>query len=250
MRIAVCLSGQPRFLSLCLPGIKKYLVETNQADVFVHTWWNPSDVGRFHDTSIPYQFATVGSVESDVSEKLQSLSPVKMEIDLPKEFELASRLRYASTARPNSLCSNFYSQHRAIKLKAEYEKEEGFVYDAVIRARLDLAYEGPVCVSEITHDLREYLVLASIWQDKRQAMIPGLGDYTMDDNIVISSSPNINKYGETYQRMQEINDVINPPFAENYLGWNCKKINHLKVETWNFPVEIMQRVINNNRSVR
>jgi hypothetical protein len=250
MRIAVCLSGQPRFLKECLPNLKRNLIDSNSADVFIHTWWDPKDVGNFFDTSIPDQKNSVGIIETGVPEKLNSIFPTRIEIDLPRKFEIASQLRSSDTAKPNSLCSNFYSQYRVIALKSEYEKLHGFTYDAVIRARLDLYCEKEIKISEITHDLNEYLVLASIWQDIRQQHVLGLGDYTMDDNMVVSSSMNLNKYAETFSRMKEINEMIYPPYAENYLGYNCKILNNMKVETYDFPIDIAQRILNKQRFVK
>lgn len=242
MRIALCLSGQPRFLSTCVPLLIKHLIEPNKADVFIHTWWSKETVNQKFDTSIPYQANAVGTSEENVPELIDSLKPVSFLIESPRVFDKAEKLIGAPTAKPSSLCSNFYSQMTSLKLKKQYEEENNFKYDVVIRARIDLWYGGDIVIENLGADFST-LVLYSGWQNQRQVMIPGLGDYTMDDNFAMSSSEIMDKYGEVYSRMEEINKHINPPFAENYLGWNCKKMHDLKVTTVDIPIDIMQRLM-------
>ena len=42
MKLALCFSGQPRYLKECYPAIYKNLLEKYSPDVFVHTWWDES----------------------------------------------------------------------------------------------------------------------------------------------------------------------------------------------------------------
>ena len=140
------------------------------------------------------------------------------------------------------MCSVFYSQWSSGELKKSYESDHGFVYDTVIRTRLDMYVAEPIDLKQFESLKNDNLILASKWQDIRQVNIPGLGDYTMDDNFAISSSSNIDKFLDVYPNMLELNSVINPPFAENYLGWNCRKKHKLKVITRDFNIEIVQRM--------
>ena len=51
MKIALCFSGNIRFLQECYPDIKKYLIDNNEVDIYAHLWWDSSYKGkifRFH----------------------------------------------------------------------------------------------------------------------------------------------------------------------------------------------------------
>jgi hypothetical protein len=244
MRIAVCLSGQPRFLKECFPKLVQNLIIPNNADVFYHTWWDENVVNTAFDSSQVRQDGKVGSFTSDIPDLLEKLDAKSFIIEPPKNFQETDSFNTSPNAKQSSLCSAFYSQWQCGKLKAQYEADHSFKYDIVVRARFDLYYSKIIKLDELTI-LEDNIILESTKQDKRQTFIPGLGDYTMDDTFAVSNSDNMDKYFSLYTRMKEINDIINPPYGENYTGWNCKKIHGLKVSTENFGVEIAQRLMDN-----
>src|SRR6185436_17770941 len=41
MKVAVCLSGQPRYALECFPFIYQHIIEPNNADVFIHMNYAP-----------------------------------------------------------------------------------------------------------------------------------------------------------------------------------------------------------------
>jgi hypothetical protein len=240
MRIALVLSGQPRNLSKCFPSLFKYLIELNSPDIFYHAWWDENLIGTNFDSAQPNQVGLVGSWDPDTLQLLELLNSKKSLVEKPINFDV-SRLNSAPTANQNSMSSIFYSQWKSGLLKQSYERENKFVYDAVIRTRFDLIYNEKIKIEDILIK-PETVVLASKWQDIRQVFIPGLGDYTMDDNFAIGDSITIDKYLSVFPQMEELNTKIHPPFAENYLGWHCKKDNSIQVETQKFSIEISHRV--------
>ena len=46
MEIAICFSGQPRFLNECYENIHKNLIEGYDVDVYAHGWWDESYKGK------------------------------------------------------------------------------------------------------------------------------------------------------------------------------------------------------------
>ena len=47
MKIALCLTGQPRGIAINTPHLLKFLVEpSNIQDIFVHSWFDKSSVGK------------------------------------------------------------------------------------------------------------------------------------------------------------------------------------------------------------
>jgi hypothetical protein len=240
MRVALCLSGQPRDLTRCVPTLIRNVIEPNNADVFYHTWWDENLKGRPFDSSQPHQIGSVGSWDPDTLLFLDYLKPRKSIVEKPMIFD-TSKLRSAPTANQNSMSSIFYSQWKVGLIKQEFEKDNNFMYDAVIRTRFDILYDEKIKIEDVEIKPNT-VVLASKWQDIRQVFIPGLGDYTMDDNFAISDSDTMNKYLSVFPNMETLNTKIHPPFAENYLGWHCRKDNNMKVETKNYTIEISHRV--------
>jgi hypothetical protein len=45
MKIALCLSGQPRFVEEAYPNIFKTIIEPNDPDVFLHAWYDKDMIG-------------------------------------------------------------------------------------------------------------------------------------------------------------------------------------------------------------
>lgn len=241
MRIALILSGQPRSLSKCLPGLKKYLIEPNTPDIFYHTWWDRDLIGKPFDSAQPHQIGTVGKWSPDTDDLLDSIEYTSRLVEKPMDFEISKHMVHAPTANQNSMCSIFYSQWKAGMLKKEYEQANNFVYDVVIRARFDLVYDDYIIVEKL--DVQKgTLILAAKWQDIREVFIPGLGDYTMDDNIAIGKSEDLDNYLNVFPNILRLNGIVRPPFAENYLGWYCKKENSLKTVTHDFKLEIAHRL--------
>ena len=240
MRVAVCLSGQPRQLDKCIDTLLRDVIVPNNADVFYHTWWDESLDGTPFDSAQPHQIGSVGKWDSTNIKILETLNAKNSIIQKPMNF-IVSGLRSSPTANQNSMCSVFYSQWRSGLLKSKYENDNNFKYDVVIRARLDIVYNGVIDINNIGIK-SSTLVLANKWQDIRQSLIPGLGDYTMDDNFAIGDSATMDTYLSVYPNMANLNAKIHVPFAENYLGWHCKKDNNIQVETHNFLIEISHRI--------
>ena len=156
MRIAVLLSGQPRFLERCYPFIYEFILRPNDMpDVFAHLWWSEElcskpyksggDGGWIHQrisTTAPQTF-------------LKLYEPVRVSVEPPKTWEftpprLSAVIEGASEGDLSNNLSMFYSMYQANELKKAYEHENGFRYDWVIRFRTDLEIYTPV----ICRDLR------------------------------------------------------------------------------------------------
>ena len=44
MKVALCLSGQPRVIEVGYQKLKAALLDHNDVDVFVHTWFDPDNL--------------------------------------------------------------------------------------------------------------------------------------------------------------------------------------------------------------
>ena len=152
MRVAVCISGQARSLTENYENILTNLVAPNNADVFVHTWYDPSEVGqRFCGKKEKEKnFINKTTLEENTPELIEKYFK-------PKGFLHQKQIQFVDNEvldmspsdpknpyynkwyiRPQFCLSMFWSIMKCNELKNDYEKEKDFTYDAVIRTRFDL----------------------------------------------------------------------------------------------------------------
>lgn len=150
MKIALCFSGEPRSLEEAFPYYQKNLFALNSdIDVFVHTWYDYSLVGKAFEYSA--KEINLKSYKTDsISKILELYNPISIKIDKPKNFMAEegfersregwnSSTEEAKVTRTNNAFSQFYSVSQANHLKMEHEVERDFIYDACVRSRFDFA---------------------------------------------------------------------------------------------------------------
>lgn len=150
-KVAICLSGHLRGYELNLPSIQKFIAKPLNADVFLHTW---DTIGK----QIRMTKGVVGPVPDesegvipDVSRYFSNLKKVKVEnnntflkdldyLEEQKFFLYGMELRnglYGGQAEPKYIFSQIYSINQSFKLMEEWEAENNFKYDYVIKLRVD-----------------------------------------------------------------------------------------------------------------
>lgn len=137
MRIAVCLSGQLRTFRDCLPGLLRFF-EQHGVDFFFHSWltndWMLSDKDK---AAWIYEHETIQA--SDVRLVVDTLKPKKYQTDNTKHWDMA----VSQSQQFSALVSN--------SLKCQYELEQGWQYDCVVKCRFDLVWH-PECIFNIPND--------------------------------------------------------------------------------------------------
>lgn len=145
MKIALCVSGQPRFYKKGFEQLSKNVIIPNNCDVFLHCWYSEKDVGRYM-VGGPWNDCNNQDIYTkEIPGNLISLYQPKKH-SLEENFFLDRSLdekwkTYPLTNGSNlsqSLHSMFYSVKKSIKLCEEYEKENNFKYDVIIRTRFDM----------------------------------------------------------------------------------------------------------------
>lgn len=130
MKIALCISGLPRFVEQGYPSIYKNFIEPYDSDVFIHTWTK--------------------DVSPQLLTKIKELyQPVMMETN---ECHIPiydyTTLPYAWGSRP---IYNMFSMHESIykanQLRKVYEEKNNIQYDCVIRCRFDLQFQEKIDIS-------------------------------------------------------------------------------------------------------
>ena len=129
-RIAVCFSGQARTWRTAKDNILKYFHLSEQGcqvDFFIHTWDN--NQYRVKDDLVWKSRSNQAVKVTEKEELEKAFSPKKIELQHYVESEYATLWE-----------ALLYSFMKSIWLKKEYEVENDFTYDLVVRARLDINY--------------------------------------------------------------------------------------------------------------
>jgi len=127
MRIAVCLSGQLRGWEIAYKN-QQWFWNTSDAEVdyFIHTWDYSADRTA---VSKPYIDRTIDKKEFDNICKLYDVK--KGIFDTKKQEEFFDNDHWLSL---------FYSLSQSLMLKREYEIENNFQYDVVVKSRPDVVF--------------------------------------------------------------------------------------------------------------
>jgi len=136
MKIALCLSGQPRWFLECSQFFKDNIVNNfEHVDIFIHTWFD----GEKYQSSI--NGLETGLAHPDTIKMINEIyQPVKFVVEQPRTFINNEDYPHRrSTTPPNNAFSMFYSIKRSIEIMSEHERDLEFEYDFVFRSRFDYA---------------------------------------------------------------------------------------------------------------
>lgn len=238
MRVALCLSGQPRFVRECYDGIKQHLIDPNNPDIFIHTW------SYEHDNDSPYKFGGNGGwkhkrISADAHvEALDLYRPVSHRVELSKKFSLpsVSLKRALDLYSPGTeleaqeagishedymrfMLSNGLSMWHSIfsshQLMYEHSLINGFEYDAVIRCRFDVA-----CGKRLDMSAYDQNFLYSCEMGKKWGHIADWLNFSKQENMMVYASTFVH-YKKIYSEIQEHN--MNPICNEMALAVNLAR---------------------------
>ena len=139
MKVALCLSGQARSIKENFPNIKEKFLDSNDVDVFAHTWFDDTNVEKRFSNRPQFDsdgFENKATLKKETPDIIQKLySPKKCIIEKQKPFireDLAFREKPVSGdhpdnpfpnrwyIRPQWFFSMCYSIMRCNNLKKEY----------------------------------------------------------------------------------------------------------------------------------
>lgn len=195
MRVAVCISGQPRSYKIGHQFLEKNILERD-VDVFCHTAWERGN--EFPDLSI--------------------YNPKAILIEEPLKPDLSKYTR-VPPPQPNwkvkdpamSTYCQAYSIYKANELKGAYEKLNGFKYDWVVRIRYDFAINSKIPWS-ILDNSKLYIPNCRMTPNR---------DFG-NDQFAFSSSDNMDKYAETFLHIDNFYDEGTVMISEDMMSANWK----------------------------
>ena len=161
MKIALCISGQPRKAVETYPYIYENIIKPNNADVFLHIHFDNNNL------YIEKSHLDNGTclLEKDYDKTVINLyKPIKYIVEPPRNFTknnyLITDKRLNNFKKMNSckiisnenmkthmikqMMSMYYSIYKCNELKEIYSCENNFVYDYVIRLRFDFCPFEPL----------------------------------------------------------------------------------------------------------
>lgn len=125
-RTAVCLSGQPRTIKHCAKSIMEYF---GDVDYFCHVWdYNDYKVKNNETKTVSFHHEKISHEE--LTQDIQVFNPIDYMI------ESADALGTARFGWDSLL----YSHLMAVNMKKQWEIQNNFRYDWVIKGRYDLVY--------------------------------------------------------------------------------------------------------------
>jgi hypothetical protein len=221
LRFAICLSGQARHWRKCVDNIKLFFGNTYhpdfnmpiEVDYFIHTW----DTNTWRFPKQPhYVFQT--DKHNDGPDIQSAFCPQAM------EFEEWDKEKY-----PRAWDSMFYSFAKSLMLKREYELQNNFQYDVVVKARLDVVY-NPRSKFPLTR------ILPKCCYTGHMSVFPLEFNYiNFDDVIYYGDSPTMDIVGDLYHTYKMIHskDMITKARLKlnldptTYYGPGCLLYEHM-----------------------
>jgi hypothetical protein len=194
MKIALCLSGQPRSLQEGFHYHSRNLIEEFEVDVFVHSWnsdFNGKVLRLYKPTKHKFEDYLFGK-----------------EHDIKYEYEGGRHDAWP----PRNALHGFYSIYQANRLKCEYEKENGFVYDWVVRSRFDYALNVIINFKQ----LENHFLYVPERSDPNHYQL-------MCDQFAFSSSSIMDKYSETFLHIDEFHESGCFMIGEHLAARNARK---------------------------
>ena len=129
MKVALCISGQPRNTTRGIPNILKHL--KFDYDVFQHAWWDSASENELFTKSNAAKLNDIVSehVDNDwVSKMYKNFNVKKLFLETQVPFEVPDILKKRKTHFSNAfnICSSLYSIYKCNDLKKEYENQNNF----------------------------------------------------------------------------------------------------------------------------
>ena len=142
MKIAICISGQPRNYKKGYQELKKWFLDRYDCDVYIHTW---EDTNHTFTSSHNYTKTNHYTfTKKDYSKILELYQPKDYIFQKPIPFDYNQIIGDLGFGI-NGILSSFYSIQQSFNLA----KDSGIQYDLVVRYRFDLQftdYVSPECL--------------------------------------------------------------------------------------------------------
>jgi len=182
-RVALCISGLPRWVNEHYPSIYENIIVPNNADVFIHSWTDSDEVrDNMLDLYKP---------KSYIIEKQKKFISSSINMDTMLQTYAKCYLRPMFV---EMIYSSWYSIQQANILKELYRLENDIDYDYVIRARFDTTFNMTVVCSNYDSNI--------VHISCRDLPVPDM----VDDRFAFSSNKNMNIYSSGFNHIDFVHN--------------------------------------------
>lgn len=177
LKLALCLSGQPRSYAKAFEYIKKNLLDHYDVDVFLHSWKTKSGINQ-----------------AQLFEHVTGLyGPVTVFFDHELPNTINSDMHVPNASHPANFCTSmFYSIYRANDFRIRHQTLNDVKYDYVIRSRFDLALNKAIDFNT----LEKGIVYISKDTDGPNPLL--------NDQFAIADPDTMNVYASTFLNLRRL----------------------------------------------
>jgi hypothetical protein len=143
MKLAVCLSGNPRQFKSSYPSFKKHILDQYDCDVFLFTWDNKLNTPfdqfgsfRYQDEGTLDEYVDLYKPKSKLLQ-LYTFETEKFFVEKEKEYNFIRSDNYV-----RRYIAMLYGIRQANRLRQEYELANNLKYDYILRCRPDVEYSS------------------------------------------------------------------------------------------------------------
>lgn len=197
MKLALCLSGQPRSFDKAYPFLKKNLLDLHDVDVFIHGW-RPNGMAKYLQ------------MYEDINELYH---PRYLKLESPLRESVNEHMFVPNSSHPaNHVTSMLYSIYFANNFRIIHELSKGIQYDFVIRSRFDFALNKPIDFDNLRKDV------VYIPKDVE-------GESLFNDQFAVSSADSMNCYSSTFLHIGKMNKIGVPLCGHQMIQHNLTNHN-------------------------
>jgi hypothetical protein len=159
MKIALCISGQPRVWKKTYQNWIDNILPDIEKDVFFHLWdFNTLPENIFSTVNPPPPKRDVPISEDEKHEIINAYKPKKFcfdsrNINVARKNDPSLITEFVKKPLGWWCRSQYYSLWHAARLKRQYELEHNFQYDIVIRLRTDIFFARPIKLENVTPNI-------------------------------------------------------------------------------------------------
>lgn len=213
IKVALILSGSVRNIEDTFKSMEYYLLNKfKNIDVFF------------------YGCENVYGKDKNIEFLTEKFSPKKMVVN-EKSF-------YSNFSDINKSIIAFYNVMMCNELKKEYEVENGFKYDLVIRTRMDLFWMKDISDNEIELALSGNILIPLKWAFRSGLPWNGPNPFGYSDFYAISNNELFNFYANAYKFLGDFTRLY-PYHPESMLGYYLKDSPVIEVDehvTCEYPI--------------
>lgn len=142
MKLAVCLSGQPRMFKSSHPSFKQHILDKYDCDIFIFTWENK--IGQI-ERNASFRYKDEGTIGEYISLYRPKSSEVKNYTKEIEEYLVGKEKEYGVIREDNYVrryLAMLYGIFKANELARQYSESFKIKYDYMLRCRPDAEYSS------------------------------------------------------------------------------------------------------------